>query len=158
MRAALFHRLSHAAAKSLLFLAVDSLMQSGEAPDALRGSGYRRPLAGIAFTLGALSLVGIPFLGGFIAKFQYAEAAFSAGGWRLWAVLAALTLSTALNAVYLIGAVIRIYRKPAPETAVPGQGACHGLALASLSLLNVLLGCCAVPLLRLIDAGLRLMG
>ena len=55
----------------MLFLSVDRLVTvSGGKSDFrdLRGAGSRAPLAGAAFAVGAMSIVGIPMLGGFSSK------------------------------------------------------------------------------------------
>ncbi len=60
--AALFHVISHAASKSLLFISARGLSEvSGNSklfPD-LKGAGYRNIIAGIGFSTGALSMIGI---------------------------------------------------------------------------------------------------
>ena len=71
MAAALYHILAHSAAKSMLFLTTNRLREVSAGDDnfkAIRGAGFRAPLAGLAFTVGACSLVGIPGLGGFASK------------------------------------------------------------------------------------------
>lgn len=65
MLAAVFHIFSHAVCKAMLFLAAGGLADaSGNSKHFrdLRGSGFRSPIAGVAFTVGALSMVGFPFL------------------------------------------------------------------------------------------------
>ena len=54
--------------------------------DGLRGMGRALPLTSCAFVLAALSLVGVPPTGGFMAKWQLLSAAFSAGQWW-WVVV-----------------------------------------------------------------------
>ena len=46
------------------------------------GVSVRSPIAGVAFTIGALSMVGFPFLGGFVSKLNLAQAALDMGGIR----------------------------------------------------------------------------
>jgi len=77
MAAALFHILAHSAAKSMLFLSASKLREVSGGSDAfrdIRGAGVRAPLAGLAFAIGACSLVGIPLLGGFTAKVFLSQA------------------------------------------------------------------------------------
>ena len=71
MVAAIFHIFVHGMAKSMLFLSTSGLIEaSGWKTDfrSLRGSGFRNPIAGVAFSVGSFSMVGIPFLGGFIIE------------------------------------------------------------------------------------------
>ena len=41
----------------------------------LTGAGYRNKWAGAAFTVGSLSMVGMPLFSGFISKLLFAQAA-----------------------------------------------------------------------------------
>ena len=74
MMAATFHIFSHAVCKSMLFLAAGGLADASNNSKKfrdLRGAGFRSPIAGVAFTIGALSMVGFPFLGGFASKLNF---------------------------------------------------------------------------------------
>ena len=68
--AAVFHLLAHGFAKALLFLGAGSIMHSSEAQDIRQMGGLIKvmPLTAILFSLGALSLGGIPILAGFWSK------------------------------------------------------------------------------------------
>ena len=113
MAAALFHILAHSAAKSMLFLSANKLREVSGNSDAfrdIRGSGLRAPLAGVAFAIGACSLVGIPLLGGFTSKVFLSQAGLELGGWRMVMLLLALALSTALNVAYLLRTTMTLYR------------------------------------------------
>lgn len=93
MLAAVFHIFSHAVCKAMLFLAAGGLADaSGNSKHFrdLRGSGFRSPIAGVAFTVGALSMVGFPFLGGFISKLNFGTAAMELGDVKTMLVLVAL--------------------------------------------------------------------
>ena len=156
--AALFHMIAHSAGKSLLFLSASGLSDaSGDSKHYadLRGAGYRNPVAGAAFTVGSLTMVGVPLLGGFISKLLLAQAALDAGGVKLWILLSALIISTVLNAVYFLRTVITLYR-PAERRCgpAPAQPAAQKAALITLSACNVALGVLATPLLQLLWQGL----
>ena len=76
--AAVFHIFSHAATKALLFLSASDLSDAsdrGRTFPQLRGAGLRNIPAGVTFTIGALSMVGVPLLAGFTSKLLFAEAA-----------------------------------------------------------------------------------
>ena len=160
MAAAVFHIFAHAAAKSMLFLSAGGLCEvSGEKRlfRDLRGSAYRNPIAGVAFVVGAFSMVGIPFFGGFMSKLCFATAAMQAGGVRMLLVLLVLAISTMLNTMYFLRTVITIYR-PATQEYPEAHGfkprASFVFAMVVAIGVNVALGVCAQPMLSAIAAGL----
>ena len=72
--ASCFHILVHACCKPLLFLCAGRLSAvSGHHKSLknLRGSAYRDVCAGLGFTVGALSMIGIPLFGGFVSKLYF---------------------------------------------------------------------------------------
>ncbi|MBR6526218.1 MAG: sodium:proton antiporter [Clostridia bacterium] len=156
--AAIFHMIIHAAAKSMLFLSASGLIDvSGDIKQfrPLRGSGYRHKAAGAAFTVGALSMVGVPLFGGFLSKVYFASSALDFGGIRAVIVLAALAVSTLLNTMYFLHTVISIYRPATQE--VPAYNAPSKLSSAALwvmAAVNVALGTLSVPLYQAIARGL----
>ena len=169
MTAALFHIIAHAAAKSVLFLSVEPLSDASGGQGRLehmRGAGYRAPLAGVAFTVGALSLTGLPFLGGFVSKLNLGLAALARGGIRSWVGLAALALSTLLNVLYMVRAVLVIWSHGEPGAASAGSrdtaGCTSGfrlnLALAALTAANILLFFFASPIMSTLRQGIELFG
>ena len=111
--AALFQIFAHAVTKSQLFLTTPRLARvSGDSLlfENLQGSGRRAKDAGLYFTAAAFSMVGIPIFAGFAAKLFFAVAAVETGDTAtLFLVMVALAISSVLNAVYFIRAVIRIY-------------------------------------------------
>ena len=68
--AAIFHLLAHGFSKALLFLGAGSVMHGADQTDIRRMGGLRRvmPLTAVAFSVGALSLGGIPIFAGFWSK------------------------------------------------------------------------------------------
>ncbi len=85
MVAAVFHVFTHSITKALLFISAVGLYEvSGDKKDyhSLRGAGYRARLAGIGFSVGALSMVGFPMLSGFISKLLFATSALQTPGKR----------------------------------------------------------------------------
>ncbi|HPJ01684.1 MAG TPA: proton-conducting transporter membrane subunit [Candidatus Limiplasma sp.] len=158
--AAMFHMVVHAMCKSMLFLSVSPLCDaSGDSKRFidLRGAGYRYVVPGITFTLGALSMVGIPILGGFFSKIFFAEAAISGTGWVQVALLAALALSTLLNAFYFMHTVMGLYRKPRqgyePQPFI--KSALAAAALVVFGVVNLAIGFFAKDIISFITAGLQ---
>ncbi len=111
--AAMFQIIVHAVTKSLLFLATPRLAEvSGDSLlfENLQGSGLRAREAGIFFTVGSFSMVGIPVFAGFAAKLSFAVAAAqTARPAIIFATMVALGISSTLNAIYFIRTVIRVY-------------------------------------------------
>jgi len=68
--AAIFHLLAHGFAKALLFLGAGSVMHGTDELDIRKMGGLRKamPMTAFLFSLGALSLGGIPILSGFWSK------------------------------------------------------------------------------------------
>ena len=119
---ALLHVVGHAVAKGCLFGAVGSLpRETVEAEIAgFAGASRRAPLAMAAFTLAALSLVGLPPTAGFFSKWYLLQGALEADAWLFAAVL---LLSSLLSAVYFFRVIERVYFTDGPvtpaATAVP---------------------------------------
>lgn len=169
--ASIFHILSHASTKSLLFVAgvglTDASGGSRKFAD-LTGSGFRNPMAGVAFTIGACSMVGIPLFSGFITKMQFAEAAVQNSLQKMLPTLICLAISTVLNAIYFMKTVIRIYtpmskkvkKTQAGEAAMIGvkEHPLYNAALILMILLNMVLGCCSQPIVDWITNGLAMFG
>ena len=162
--AAVYQLIAHAFCKALLFIADGGLCDASGGHhtfQALRGGYYRSRTASAAFAVGALSLIGIPGLSGFIVKLTYAEAAVHWGGHRMLIVLGVLAVSTVLNAVYFGRTVITLFRTEAREIA--GQprwrgGPCFAFACAALAAATVALGLASRPVLDALRLGLDMFG
>lgn len=161
--AAIFHILAHALTKPLLFLAASRLEAvSGENKkfSSLTGAGHRNRMAGFAFTVGALSMIGIPGFMGFISKLLFATSSMVVPS-KLALTLAALAISTLLNTLYFFRTVIRIYT-PAPDSPYAGRRVHlkeqRGFALVSVCFvaLNLVCGLHSQPVVDLLTYGLRL--
>ncbi len=166
--AACFHILVHAACKPLLFICAGRLSTvSGHHRSLknLRGSAYRDVAAGVGFTVGALSMIGIPLLGGFVSKLYLSEAALESP--FMAAVLLTIAASTVLNALYYVPAILAIWVRPAWEEVQlimldvkPEDTRFDRLffiAAAVFIILIFLLGIVYHPILNVIRAGIRLM-
>ncbi len=166
MIASIYHIVSHAATKSLLFVAASGLTDASgrnKKFKELTGAAYRNRLAGVAFTAGALSMVGFPMFSGFISKLLFAQAAME-NRHKILITLIALAISTILNAVYFMKTVIRIYT-PVKKEEIRDKGyekiemreqPAKSLALICFILLNLLLGLCSEPIVALIQQGLSM--
>lgn len=166
MIASIYHIVSHAATKSLLFVAASGLTDASAKSKNffdLTGAGYRNKLAGAAFTVGSLSMVGFPMFSGFISKLLFAQAAMG-NRHKIMITMIALAVSVILNAVYFMKTVIRIYT-PEKKTVVIDKGfqeisfweqPAKSIALACFIVLNVFLGLFSEPVIGLIEQGLEM--
>ncbi len=161
MVAAVFHILSHAATKSMLFVACRGLSEvSGDKKDFsdLKGSGFRNKMAGVAFSVGAFSMVGVPLFAGFISKLYLTSAALETLSVKMVVAVIVLAISTILNALYFVRAVISVYtprnehyRDPAFR---PGKTFCIGMVC--FIVINFVLGLASYPIINAIEQGLHM--
>ena len=167
MVASVFHILMHAATKSMLFISAIGLtdVSNGSRHFAeLTGSGYRNKIAGIGFTVGSLSMVGIPCFAGFVSKILFAQAAVANNApVKIFPTVIVLAVSTILNAVYFLKTVIRIY-VPEDPAFEKQQGylffhisrqKLYGLTIICFIALNLVLGMMSQPIVHIIGIGLQ---
>ena len=99
LEGSILHIFNHALIKALLFLSAGAVIYKTGIRDIRQMSriGYRMPLTMACFTVGALSIVGVPPLNGFMSKWALANASLQAG---LPVLVVVLLFSSLLNAVY----------------------------------------------------------
>lgn len=139
----LMHAVSHATAKSAMFMAAGTIYSALGHDRIADFAGLARalPMTVLAFTLGGISLVGLPPAGGFLAKWWLLSAAADSGQWW-WAFV--LLLGGLLSAAYLYNVVSRALRLPgAPLAPCAPVARCSELAALALALVSVLLGAVA---------------
>ena len=117
---AAFHVAAHAVSKITLFFAAGAIYTASHKTEVsqLDGIGRRMPITMTAFTIGALSLIGIPPAVGFISKWYILSGAAESG--QFWAI-AVLVVSTLLNAGYFLPIVYAAFFKPAKESDHHGE-------------------------------------
>lgn len=95
------HMVAHAFGKITLFFAAGAIYVASKKTEVhqLRGIGRRMPWTMAAFTIGALSMIGVPPTGGFVSKWYILAGAFEAN--NLVAVFTIIA-STVLNAAYFL--------------------------------------------------------
>ncbi len=111
----IMHITLHAFGKITLFFTAGAIYVATHKTNVseLDGIGRQMPFTMLAFTLGALSMIGIPPLGGFISKWYLSLGAIEAKQLPILIVLAA---STILNACYFMPIVYAaFFREPAPD-------------------------------------------
>ena len=113
---ALLHVVNHAVMKGCLFMAVNGVQWKlgvSRVRD-FTGMGARLPLTMAAFTVAALSMIGLPPTAGFFSKYYLALAAIESGQ---WAFLVALVISSLLGAAYFFRIIERAYLMERHESA-----------------------------------------
>ena len=157
--AAVFQILAHAFTKPLLFVSVGRLASTTHHDKqlrALRGSAWNCPIAGFGFGIGALSMVGIPLFGGFAAKANLSTASLFSDS-KIALTLFVLALSSVLNALYYIPALINIWSEKNPDAARAEKDTTATAAIVLLACGVLFLGLCFTPMMNLIVRGLELM-
>lgn len=116
--AASFYAVSYAAMNVGIFAVVS---HAGGYDDRLtliddyRGLAYRSPLLGGAMAFFLVSLIGIPFTGGFFGKFYVFAAALHSG--MIWLTIIGL-INSGIAAFYYLRVVAAVYSRPAEASPV----------------------------------------
>lgn len=123
--AAALHIVAHAFGKVTLFFAAGSIYTASHKTNIsqLNGIGYRMPWTMAAFTIGAISMIGLPPTAGFLSKWYMLQGAFQQE--QVFAVLIIIA-STLLNAAYFIPIIYTAWFKK--EGQESGELVVHGEA------------------------------
>ncbi|MBR1487241.1 MAG: hypothetical protein IJ597_08315, partial [Synergistaceae bacterium] len=158
--AACLHIIVHACVKPMLFTAAGGLINvAGHKKNlhALMGTFYENRWAGLGLIAGACSMMGIPAFAGFASKLSLTMASFD-HPYIIWA-LAALCLSSVLNALYYVPAVIVVLTKNKNEQKMPSHSSTmlYKISMFVFLALNFYLGLFCMPLLKLIARGVNVL-
>jgi multicomponent Na+:H+ antiporter subunit D len=137
---------SHAAAKASMFLAAGAIHRASGSDELVEMNGLARdlPVGFVALGLSAMSLMGMPPTGGFVAKWLLVRAALDEGTW--W-VVAVILVGSLLTAGYLFRLLRCAFLPAASERSLVSP---HGGAeAASLALALLALGLGLLPSLPL---------
>ncbi len=118
---AAIHMVAHAFGKITLFFAAGAIYVASRKTELhqLRGIGLRMPVTMTAFTIGALSMIGVPPTGGFVSKWYILAGAFQDDN---YVALATIILSTVLNAAYFLPIIYMAwFAKEDPGTDAHGE-------------------------------------
>ena len=104
------HIAAHAFGKITLFFAAGSIYTAAHKTEIsqLDGIGRRMPWTMGAFTIGALSMIGIPPAAGFISKWYMLLGAFET---EQFVAVGVIVISTLLNAAYFVPIIYRAFFK-----------------------------------------------
>ena len=95
------HIVAHAFGKITLFFAAGAIYVASKKTEVpqLAGIGRRMPWTMTAFTIGALSMIGVPPTGGFVSKWYILAGAFQSDN---YVAIFTIVASTVLNAAYFL--------------------------------------------------------
>jgi NADH-quinone oxidoreductase subunit L len=126
--AGLFHLMTHAFFKALLFMAAGSVISAmGGEQNLDRMGGFRRamPFTFFCFVVGGLALSGIPPFSGFFSKDEILLVLGEQGGWK-WALYVAGYIGAFLTAVYTWRMIFRAFLgAPVPQAEELEHGHLH---------------------------------
>ncbi len=133
---AAIHMVAHAFGKITLFFAAGAIYVASKKTELnqLKGIGRRMPWTMTAFTIGALSMIGVPPTGGFVSKWYILAGAFEAQ--NLLAIMT-IILSTALNAAYFLPVIFMAWFAK-EEAGAPEHGEAPLPAVAALTITAML--------------------
>lgn len=106
--AAIYHIVTHILTKSMLFLitGLTSHKAGNRKINNLYGVGIEMPVTMALYTVGAMSMIGIPLFMGFVSKYNFALGIMESNNW--W-VMFILVLSGLLNIIYYLPISLRGY-------------------------------------------------
>jgi len=134
------HIVAHAFGKITLFFAAGAIYVASKKTELwqLAGIGRRMPWTMTAFTIGALSMIGVPPTGGFVSKWYILAGAFQSNN---YVAIFTIIASTVLNAAYFLPIVFAAWFGREAEA----EGKDHGeaplaavLALTTTAALTIL--------------------
>ncbi len=136
---AAIHIVAHAFGKITLFFAAGAIYVAAKKTELwqLKGIGYRMPITMTAFTIGAISMIGVPPTAGFVSKWYILAGAFQADN---YVAIMTIILSTALNAAYFLPIIYMAWfmRETEPPAKPHGEAPWPAvLALALTALLTL---------------------
>lgn len=113
--AAIIYLVAHSFAKIVLFFAVGAIMIFTGADDLkdIKGIGRFLPAILVCFFISSLSIIGLPFTAGFVAKYYIIQALISEHNYFVWPFL---IISSACISVYLLRVVYSAFFVPLQNT------------------------------------------
>ena len=152
--AGMFHLVTHAFFKSLLFLAAGSVIHALDGEQDMRHMGGLKrhlPLTFPVFLVGALAISGVPFLAGFFSKDAILTSAFAGGHYVLYGLGLA---GAVLTAFYMFRLVYLTFygERRAPDSVLPSGHVHEAPAVMTapliiLAVLSALAGFAGLPVL-----------
>lgn len=152
--AAIFQIVSHACMKSAMFAIAGHFAEEGKTQVSdYAGVGKKQPVLFTAFTIFALSMIGIPLFSGFVTKWLLFRAALDA---KHAGILLLIVLSGLLNAGYFLPLLWNGWFGGETGYAKPRFRFSQALPIV-MAVVVLWLGIAPAPLLRLLDRTANLM-
>lgn len=152
--AALVHILNHSLMKGVLFMTACGFIYKAGLRDIrdLEGLGRRMPFTSAAFTIAALSMIGIPPTVGFVTKLYIILASLEA---RQFVFIALIILSSLLSLAYFWRVIEAIYMKEGKwkeRDEIPASMLIPSIVLAILCIVLGIIWLSRIPLFIIEDA------
>ena len=154
----LTHMLFHSVIKMTLFLCAGAVIISTGRNYIyeMDGMGKKMPLTFACYTLGAISLSGIPPFCGFVSKWRLLTAGAGLGTPAAWIGVGALIIAALLCAVYTLSVSVRAFFPAQTSTHVPSPGVNEAdrrmlVPIVFFTVLNLLFGIFQAPVIRLLS-------
>lgn len=161
LQGGLLHIFNHALMKCALFLSVGCIAYKTGISNIndLKGLGFKKPYAMAAFTIGALSMIGIPLTVGFVSKWYLALGSLENG---MWYLIPVIVISSILMLVYFWRVIDNIYFKagePVDVAKMPATPASMIIPTVIVAALCLVFGTLAfIPVSITEKAALLLLG
>ncbi|AVQ85992.1 NADH-quinone oxidoreductase subunit L [Plesiomonas shigelloides] len=144
--AAIFHLMTHAFFKALLFLSAGAVIVAcHHEQNIFRMGGLRKslPLVYVCFLIGGGALSALPFItAGFYSKDEILWQALASGHPEL---LAAGLVGAVLTSIYTFRLIFVVFHGPVQTQAHAGHGLAYSVPLVVLALLSTFIGALIVP-------------
>ncbi|MCR5417647.1 MAG: proton-conducting membrane transporter [Lachnospiraceae bacterium] len=158
LEAGLLHMLFHGIIKMSLFLCAGAFMHvtGKEYVKDTVGVGRKMPVTFAFYTMGGISLTGVPLFCGFVSKWKLLSAAFERGDIGGYAGILALLISALLCAIYTLGISMRAFFAPKGEDLYERSDIKEAHALMQIpiivfGIINVVLGIYPAPILKFVE-------
>jgi proton-translocating NADH-quinone oxidoreductase chain N len=124
-----FQMVSHTLGKALLFLSTGFMIYRTGSMEisSFGGIGRKMPLTALLFTIGALSIIGLPPFIGFSSKFLIIKAALAEGNLLYTILVGIVLLGTVIEGIYFLRVIQTIYYKEENIAIVKKESLVFGL-------------------------------